>query len=148
MTAARPLPQVQRVETKPAPARRSRSFHRRRRLYLSALVLVVGLSSLAAFVFFGAHMVATGDRSSGLLALGFLSGFVVLRVIGSLLTQNLRCQLCQGTVLRDRGCHKHRDADKLPMLTHRLSAALRVVFTCAFTCMYCGTPFRLKKARD
>lgn len=148
MIAAPPLPEVQRVETSQVPVRRSRSFHRRRRLYLSATVLVAGMLCLAAFVLSTARLVVTGDRGLGLIALGFLGGFVVLRIVGSLLTQNLRCQLCQGTVLRDRGCHKHRDAAKLPFITHRLTAALMVVLTSAFTCMYCGTSFRLKKPRD
>jgi hypothetical protein len=40
---------------------------------------------------------------------------------------------------------KNRDATKWPGLGYRTSAVLSIFFTGRYNCMYCGTPFRLKK---
>jgi len=148
MIAARPISEVQRAETAPSQVRRGRSFQRRFKLMAGAVTLLLAFMALAAFVLIVARMFVSGDRGLGFVALGFLAGFVILRALAWCFTHNLRCQLCHGHVLRDRGCHKHRDATKLPLLSHRLSTAMMVVVSRAFTCMYCGTLFRLKKTRD
>lgn len=148
MIAARPSPELRRVENAPPQVRRGRSFHRRRRMFAGAVMLLLAFMCLAAFILVAVRMMISEDRSLGYIALGLLGVFVLLRGVAWYITHDLRCQLCHGHVLRDRGCHKHRDAAKLPFLSHRLSAAVMVVVKRAFNCMYCGTSFRLKKQRD
>jgi uncharacterized membrane protein len=148
MIAARPLPEAPSPAAGSQPQRRGRSFKRRRRLLFGALAIWAAALALAAFVLVAARMFLTGDRALGLVALGLLGGFVMLRGLAWYCAQDLRCQLCHGAVLRDKGCRKHRDATKLPLLSYRLSAALMVLTRHTFHCMYCGTAFRLRKSGD
>lgn len=68
--------------------------------------------------------------------------FVVLRMIE---TSELKCKLCHGTFLHSKSCKKHRDAVKYPLLSHRQTAMLQSLFAGKFTCMFCGTPYRIGK---
>ena len=145
MIAARPISEVQRpMEAAPVEQRR-RHFHRSKALYLAAFMVLMSASGMGAFIFCTARMIASGEQDWGLGALAGVAAFLVFKGLAATVTHSLNCQLCQGKVLRDRGCRKHRHATKLPLITHRLSAVLSIVFTGCFTCMYCGTPYRTKK---
>lgn len=55
------------------------------------------------------------------------------------------CSLCRGSVFHAQKSVKSRDATKFPGLSYGGSVALSLVCTGRYRCMYCGTPFRLKK---
>ena len=55
------------------------------------------------------------------------------------------CPLCHGTPFHASRAHKHRDATKWPLLGHRASTAFSLLLTGQYNCMYCGTPFRLRR---
>jgi len=57
------------------------------------------------------------------------------------------CPLCKGTPLINSGAHPHVRARQLSILNHGISAALSIMFTHKFRCMYCGTDFDLLKSR-
>ncbi|MEZ5301710.1 MAG: hypothetical protein R3F11_13825 [Verrucomicrobiales bacterium] len=90
-----------------------------------------------------AAMFATGDRQHGIWFLGILALHLVFRIWRYSHVIRLSCQLCHCPILHSRRCHKHRNATKLPLIGHRASAALEVFFRHGFTCMYCGTKYRL-----
>lgn len=81
----------------------------------------------------------------GWLALGGLACFVLMRVLAFFLGQRLHCTLCHGTVLQEKRCRKHTDAQRIAPLSYRSSAVVSVLSTGTFRCMYCGTPYRLRK---
>lgn len=137
MDAALPVP-VQRV-------RRARSFRRPTRLWVASALFVLAYIAMVAFVLLGARMAVQGDRSLGYGALGCLGAFVLLRACAAWYAAGLTCNLCHGEVLRSRRCTKHALAKKFPLLTYRMTVVLQTVFTLRFTCMYCGSPFRLKQ---
>lgn len=74
-----------------------------------------------------------------------LSGFVVCLVASLLAGATVKCPLCHGTPLLGRGCRMHRLAHRIPGLGYRATAVLRILFLRVFRCMYCGTPYRLRK---
>ena len=90
-------------------------------------------------------MLVLGDPQTGQFALAALGVYLSGNVLSLWVARRLRCNLCHGEVLRDRGARKHRDAQKLPFLSHPLTVAIYALFTGGFRCMYCGTAFRLKK---
>lgn len=137
MDAAPPVT-VQRV-------RRARSFRRPVRMWVASAFFVLAYAAIVAFVLLAVRMVVQGDRSLGYVALGCLGGFVLLRICAAWCAAGITCNLCHGEVLRSRRCTKHGLAKKFPLMTYRITAVLQVVFTLRFTCMYCGSPFRLRQ---
>jgi hypothetical protein len=125
--------------------RRARHFHRSGYAYLVAALLFLAMVALVSFVTFGVLMALTRDRNMGLVALASCAAFVLLRLIAAWHTRKLTCGLCHGTLLHEKRCLKHERAEKWPLLGHRSTAVLRIIFTLGFTCMYCGTPYRLRK---
>ena len=55
------------------------------------------------------------------------------------------CPLCHGTTFHSNRAHKHRDASKWPLFGHATSTAFSLLLTGQYNCMYCGTPFRLRR---
>ncbi len=125
--------------------RRARPFRRPGRMWLACVVFVLSYSAMIAFVACGACMFVEGNKLFGMIALGCLAGFVALRIMAAWLASGLVCGLCHGEILRNRRCRKHFLAAKLPLLTHRATVVFQTAFTGRFTCMYCGSPFRLKQ---
>lgn len=78
-------------------------------------------------------------------ALAGLFGYVFFRVWRYSHTRSTHCQLCHGTPLYSKDCPKHRMANHMPGLGYEASTVVSVSFTGKFRCMYCGTPFRLKR---
>ncbi|MBL9113653.1 MAG: hypothetical protein JNJ83_01505 [Verrucomicrobiaceae bacterium] len=144
MIAARPISEVQ-CDPHSSSSRRYRSWHRRFSLFVTAAIILLGAAGLVFFVVCGARTVALESRADGIKALGGFVLFALSKVFGGWMTRQLTCHLCHGPVLKDRGCHKHQHAFKLPGLSYRISAALSIVFALRFRCMYCGTGYRLKK---
>ncbi len=125
--------------------RRPRHFPRPGRVLLTACLLLVAFASLAGFITFGVQMWLTHDSERGIYALGCIGLFVITRVWAAWYTHRMHCPLCHGLVLHEKRCRKHRDAKKIPLLSYRATAVLGLLFTGVFSCMYCGTLFRLKK---
>jgi small-conductance mechanosensitive channel len=125
--------------------RRARHFMSPRRAWFGALLLVLAMFLLVAFAYFAAGLFLTGDRLMGYYALVSIVSWLVLKLGALWLTHQLRCNLCHGTILREKRCKKHHDGTKLPLLGYALSAAVAIVTTLHFSCMFCGTPYRLRK---
>lgn len=126
-------------------ARRSRAFHRPWRIWFVSLLLVLSFLFLCAFIALAAAIPVTGSRMVGISSLICLALFVASRFSAFVLSSHLHCGLCHGTLMAEKGCRKHIDAARIRPLSHRATAALSVLFTLSFKCMYCGTRFRLWK---
>ena len=111
----------------------------------AALMLVLAFVGMVGFILCGVKMWLTGGREWGEYALACMALFVFGRLTAAWHTHRLNCPLCHGTVLHEKRCRKHRDARKLPLIGHRATAVLSLLCTGLFSCMYCGTQFRLKK---
>ena len=125
--------------------RRARHFMCAGRAWCGAVLLVLAMVALVAFAYFAVGLFIQGDRLMGYYALVSIVSWLVLRLGALWLTHQLRCNLCHGTVLREKRCKKHEEGTKLPLLGYASSAALAIVTTCHFSCMFCGTPYRLRK---
>lgn len=125
--------------------RRARPFRRPLRMWFAALLMLCAYAALVAFAVFATRMFLTGDRAQGMIALGTLGGYVLLRLLAAWHAAKLTCPLCHGGVLQEKRCRKHRDAKRLPIFGYRPLVVLSTVFTARFTCTYCGSPFRLKQ---
>lgn len=137
------------IEAAPASpvhrVRRARPFRRPARMWCSALLYLVSYAALVAFLVFSVRLFVTNDRDQGVIALACLSSFVLLRLLAAWNAAVLTCPLCHGGVLQEKRCRKHRDARRLPFVGYRPLVVLSTLFIGRFTCMYCGSPFRLKQ---
>ncbi len=125
--------------------RRARHFHRAGYAFVIALMLFFALLSLIGFLASGTLMLVSGNRQMGVVALCCVAAFVLLRLAAAWHTRKLTCGLCHGTILHEKRCLKHERAEKWPLLGYRFTAVLRTILTLGFTCMYCGTTYRLRK---
>jgi len=71
--------------------------------------------------------------------------YLFFRVWGFIQALRVKCPLCHGQPLHQKNCRMHRDARKILCFNYRISAVLDIIGDGEFTCMYCGTPFRLRK---
>ena len=111
-------------------------------LWLVSGLLLIGL--LFSFVL----MLAMGREQAGdsaKLAAVFLGGWVFLRVIRFLIARKVSCPLCHGHILQKKKCRMHQESRKLGPLSHRQTLQLDVATRAKFTCMFCGTPYRLRR---
>lgn len=129
----------------PARQRRSHTFHRPWRIWIVSLLFVVFAVSFTAFLTAAIVLPITGQRWIGIAALACALVSVVSRFAAFVLSRDLHCGLCHGTVMSEKRCRKHTDAVRLRPLGYRATAVLSVLFTLSFRCMYCGTRFKLWK---
>jgi len=145
-------PGFQAAEPKPLEAPRVRSargYHRPGRLLLVAVLLLLAFCGALAFVTGVGGLVLTDEKLWGWLALAGLGLFTVSRVTVFIMAKVLTCPLCHGTVMHEKRCHKHANAFRLWPFTFRASAVIALLTTGSFRCMYCGTPWRLRRtSRD
>ena len=125
--------------------RRARAFRRPGLLWVTALLYTISFAALVAFIVCGVRMYLEADKQMGIYALIAIGVMAFTRIWAALNSRHLTCHLCMGTVLHEKSCHKHAGARKLPLLSHRTTAVLSTLFCLGFTCMYCGSPYRLKK---
>ena len=125
--------------------RRTRAFHRPWRIWIVSLLLLISLAALAGFIGLAIALPVTGSRALGIGSLASLAVFAAARLSAFILSRRLHCSLCHGTVMTDNRCRKHIAAARIPPLTHRATTVLTVLFTLTFSCMYCGTRYRLWK---
>ena len=55
------------------------------------------------------------------------------------------CPLCHGNFFMEKNCHMNRDAHRIGFFSYSTTVILDLLFTGTYVCMYCGTPFRLRK---
>lgn len=125
--------------------RRPRTFKRPVLLWFTALLFLISFMALIAFVVCGALMFLDHNRQMGLYALGAFALMVIARLAAAINSRRLHCHLCHGTVLHEKTCRKHDSVRRLPLFGYRSLVVLSTIFTGGFTCMYCGSLFRLKK---
>ncbi|MGI8605179.1 MAG: hypothetical protein ACR2OZ_19580 [Verrucomicrobiales bacterium] len=111
-----------------------------------AAALAATISIIQMFI----HRRDRADWLSGDLAwgLGFLGAMAVYSLFGLLRHYHGRrthCPLCHGTPFHEQPSQKSRDATKFPLLSYRTSTVVSLLFSGQYRCMYCGTPFRLKR---
>ena len=117
-----------------------------RRPYLRAVFFTL----LHYVTFFGALALAWllyRERDHTILV-PFVAGGCAVPVtwtLSHLARRYARCPLCQGTPLLDSSAAKHRKALRLGPLNYGTSAVLHLALTRRFRCMYCGTPYNLRK---
>ena len=85
------------------------------------------------------------DREYGKLFVWVAIFFVALWAIRYIHSRSVSCPLCHGKLLYGSKCHKHRDARRRGPLTYTASLFVDVLLSGRFTCMYCGTPFRMRR---
>lgn len=102
---------------------------------LSVMVVITGLVA--------AYLMVTKDRSYGVLFLAALGAYLMLWLVRFAMNRSLSCQLCHGPILHSKKCRKHRDARRFGPLGYSQSLILDATMHGRYTCMYCGTPFRL-----
>ncbi|MEN3940446.1 hypothetical protein WJU23_04060 [Prosthecobacter sp. SYSU 5D2] len=129
------------------PSRVRRARHHPRAGRVLGVAVLLGLSGLGLglFVIAGTMLWSVENRLAGWVALGGLMTFALGRGMAFLLSRHLNCTLCHGPVLEEKSCHKHAEAVKTGPLSYRSSTVLSLLSTGSFRCMYCGTPYRLKK---
>lgn len=88
---------------------------------------------------------SSGDPTWGIVFLGALVAYILCAACRYYHGKRTICSLCRGPVFHVQRSSKNRDATKWPGLGYRTSAVLSLFFTGRYNCMYCGTPFRLKK---
>ncbi len=137
--AAEPIPLV-------APrVRRARHHPRAGRVLIVSFLLILSWLGLGLFMAGAVCMWRTGGSLEGWVALGGLLLFALGRMAGFVLGRHLNCVLCHGSVLHEKRCHKHAEAFRITPLSYRTSAVVSLMCTGGFRCMYCGTPYRLRK---
>jgi hypothetical protein len=133
---------------------RARPFHQPGKLVVGvvldlackAMALWV-LASLAVFVFRLERLSdwSEGDRFWGAMAGVGMVGYVVLAGVRYHHGRHTLCPLCRGPVFHVQRSVKSRGATKIPGLDYRTSIVLSLFLVGRYRCMYCGTPFRLKR---
>ncbi len=129
----------------PARQRRARHYPRAWSVVWGAFLLLLAFLSFLGFAWFTGKLLLTGDRLSGFIALGLLTVFAGARLLAFLNNRHLSCKLCHGPLLRERRCRMHPKATRIPGLSYRAATVVAALFTGGFRCMYCGTPYRIKK---
>lgn len=126
--------------------RSARSFRRSGRVVLALaleflkLVLVIG-----GLIALGLLFHSGGDRLYARLFFACVGLFVAVYVTSSIYRGRIICPLCLGTVLKTQRCRKHRNARRALFLTHKATVFFDILTRLGFTCMYCGTRFRLRR---
>lgn len=143
--ATMPVASPQAQASAPPRVRRSRHHPRSLSIIYGSCLLLLAFVCFMGFVWFTGTLLISGDRSSGIVALSLFAGFGLSRLLAFLNNRQLSCTLCHGTILHEKRCRKHADATRIPGLSYRAATATSVVCTGSFRCMYCGTPYRLKK---
>jgi hypothetical protein len=114
-------------------------------VFLSVLGWMLAAAALVCLV--QVFTAAGGDlqRQRALAFFACLGAYLVVRLVTFFHAMRLKCPLCHGPVLHEKRCHMHRDARRIGFLSYRVSAILDILAGGVFNCMYCGTPFRLRK---
>jgi uncharacterized Zn-finger protein len=99
--------------------------------------VLIGIIALALTFLIG--------KTYGILFLGMVFVFVGIRMLRWGHSRSVSCPLCHGKVMHGSQCHKHREASRRRPFGYISSLFVDVALFGRFNCMYCGTPFRLKR---
>jgi uncharacterized Zn-finger protein len=122
----------------------ARHFKRNRPVWVGLLLWLIHMVTvLGGLVALGFTFIV--DPAYGKIFVGFAIGFVVILALRWIHSSSVSCPLCHGRILHGSKCHKHRDARRLGMFGYTSTLFVDIVLSGKFTCMYCGTPFRLKR---
>lgn len=124
---------------------RHRHYPRAARVLIVALLLGISWAGIVLFLTSLGIMWQSGEQVHGWFALGGLGLFALGRAAAFVLGRHLNCSLCHGPVLHEKNCHKHVDAFRILPLSYRNSTVVSLLGTGKFRCMYCGTPYRLRR---
>jgi hypothetical protein len=124
---------------------RPRPYHHPGRLIAGVIYNVIRWVSLGIVAYVGWKYIQSGERVWMEYALGAFVTFIIFQIASYSNGLNTHCPLCHGTPLHEKRCHKHRLANKFLFFNHKTSTILSILTRGRFNCMYCGTPFRLKK---
>ena len=119
--------------------------HRPGELLLVLLLNILCWITAGGVIAMGILHWQTQEKQWLLIALGALALHMVFRIWRYTFSLRVRCPLCHGTPLHVKRCGKHRSANKFLFFGYRASTALSMLFRGRFNCMYCGTPYRLRK---
>ena len=109
------------------------------------LALVTNVAFWWGVVALGMMLIPPRDTSYGVHVLVAIGVYMVFRTIRYFHAVSLKCPLCHGPFLHEKKCHKHRNASHYLIFSHKASLILDIALRGVFHCMYCGTPFRLRK---
>jgi hypothetical protein len=84
-------------------------------------------------------------KSFGILFIGMACAFAGIQMLRWGHSRSVSCPLCHGKVIHGSQCHKHREASRRRPFGYISSLFVDVALFGRFNCMYCGTPFRLKR---
>jgi hypothetical protein len=122
-----------------------RPFHNPGKILAGVFFNVMCWAGLGCIAYCGFKYYKTDDRQWMVYALGGLITFLIFQVAAYSNGLHTTCPLCHGTPLHEKRCRKHRFANKFLFFSHKVSTVLSILTRGRFNCMYCGTPFRLKK---
>ena len=125
---------------------RPRAF--KRPLSLLVGILLAALTNVSFWwgvVTLGMMLIPPRDTSYGIHVLVSIGAYVGFRILSYVHAMSLKCPLCHGPMLHDKKCHKHRYASRYLLFGYPASLMVDVVTRGVFNCMYCGTPYRLRK---
>lgn len=122
----------------------ARRLHRTRSVWiglflwlLQLVAVVAGMASLG--------MTFIIDPAYGKYFVVSALAFVVVLALRGIHSSNVSCPLCHGKILHGTKCHKHCDARRVGLFGYTGTLFVDIILSGKFTCMYCGTPFRMKR---
>jgi uncharacterized Zn-finger protein len=84
-------------------------------------------------------------KSYGIIFIGMAFAFAGIQMLRWGHSRSVSCPLCHGKVIHGSQCRKHREASRRRPFGYISSLFVDVALFGRFNCMYCGTPFRLKR---
>jgi uncharacterized Zn-finger protein len=84
-------------------------------------------------------------KSYGIIFIGMAFAFAGIQMLRWGHSRSVSCPLCHGKVIHGSQCRKHRQASRRRPFSYISSLFVDVALFGRFNCMYCGTPFRLKR---
>ncbi len=122
-----------------------RPFRNPGRLLAGVLYNVIRTVSMGTIFYVGWKYLQTNNQEWMEYALEALVTFLIFQVASYSNGLSTHCPLCHGTPLHSNRSHKNRRADKWLFFGPKASTILSILTRGRFHCMYCGTPFRIKK---
>ena len=129
-----------------ARVQRPRAFKRSLSLVFGVfLAVLTNIAFWWGVIAFGMMLIPPKNPDYGIQVVIALIAYTLLRIFRYAHASGLNCPLCHGPVLIEKDCHKHRHASRYLLFSYRASLIFDILTRGTYNCMYCGTPFRLRK---
>jgi hypothetical protein len=129
-----------------ARVQRPRAFKRPFSLLFGVfLAILTNIVFWWGIVALGMMLIPPKNPDFGVQVVVAIVAYAILRAFRYFHGLSLSCPLCHGPMLHEKKCHKHKYASRYLLFSYRASLILDIVTKLHFNCMYCGTPFKLKK---